>query len=186
MIVLTVILYYFVLQNKSLIITRMTTEQSSSEEVVALLNAAQLSSNTDSAKLDNLRKVQEIIVNRDSNLLDNFLDEVLAFQTDRSQDVRKFVVGFIEDACLKDPELLPKVIANLQLMLGDQSVLVQKRVIQAMTHLYRAALKCLAKTKTVSERMEAAWSLMCNMKEIIVELLESDNDGIRTMTVKVS
>ena len=96
MIVLTVILYYFVLQKKSLIITRMTTEQSSSEEVVALLNAAQLSSNTDSAKLDNLRKVQEIIVNRDSNLLDNFLDEVLAFQTDRSQDVRKFVVGFIE------------------------------------------------------------------------------------------
>ena len=167
-----------------IIITKMTTEQSSSEEVVALLNAAQLSSNTDSAKLDNLRKVQEIIVNRDSNLLDNFLDEVLAFQTDRSQDVRKFVVGFIEDACLKDPELLPKVIANLQLMLGDQSVLVQKRVIQAMTHLYRAALKCLARSKTVSERMEAAWSLMCNMKEIIVELLESDNDGIRTMTVK--
>ena len=162
----------------------MTTEQSSSEEVVALLNAAQLSSNTDSAKLDNLRKVQEIIVNRDSNLLDNFLDEVLAFQTDRSQEVRKFVVGFIEDACLKDPELLPKVIANLQLMLGDQAVLVQKRVIQAMTHLYRAALKCLARSKTVSERMEAAWSLMCNMKEIIVELLESDNDGMRTMTVK--
>ena len=162
----------------------MTTEQSSSEEVVALLNAAQLSSNTDSAKLDNLRKVQEIIVNRDSNLLDNFLDEVLAFQTDRNQDVRKFVVGFIEDACRKDPELLPKVIANLQLMLGDQSVLVQKRVIQAMTHLYRAALKCLAMSKTVSERMEAAWSLMCNMKEIIVELLDSDNDGIRTMTVK--
>ena len=52
----------------------MTTEESSSEEVVALLNAAQISSNTDSAKLDNLRKVQEIIVNRDSNLLDNFLE----------------------------------------------------------------------------------------------------------------
>jgi len=155
-----------------------------SSQVASLLNDAQLMTNTDSKKLDSLKKVQELIVNKDPNLLDNFLDEVLAFQTDRSHDVRKFVVGFIEDACVKDAELLPKVIANLQLMLGDQSVIVQKRVIQAMTHLYRSALKWLAKAKTVSESMEAAWSLMCNMKEIIVELLDSDNDGIRTITVK--
>ena len=159
-------------------------EDDPSSQVVTLLNNAQISSNNDSTKLDNLRKVQEIIVNKDPNLLDNFLDEVLAFQTDRSQDVRKFVVGFIEAACVKDAELLPKVIANLQLMLGDQSVVVQKRVIQAMTHLYRSTLKWLATTKTVSDRMEAAWSLMCNIKEIIVDLLDSDNDGIRTITVK--
>merc|ERR1719474_1615127 len=88
------------------------------------------------------------------------------------------------DACKKDTELLPKVIANLQLMLGDQAVAVQKRVIQAMTHLYRATLRYLAEVKVVGERMEAAWGLMCNIKEIIVELVESDNDGIRTMTVK--
>ena len=153
-------------------------------QVIQLLNTAQLASSADSAKLDNLRKVQEIIVNREPDLLDNFLDEVLAFQTDRSQDVRKFVVGFIEDACKKDTELLPKVIANLQLMLGDQAVAVQKRVIQAMTHLYKATLRYLAEAKVVNERMEAAWGLMCNIKEIIVELVESDNDGIRTMTVK--
>jgi len=157
---------------------------SSSEQVVSLLNTAQVTASSDTNKLDSLRKVQEIIVNKDPDLLDNFLDEVLAFQTDRSQDVRKFVVGFIEDACKKDTELLPKVIANLQLMLGDQSVMVQKRVIQAMTHLYRSALKWLAGAKSVSESMEAAWGLMCNMKEIIVELLDSDNDGMRTMTVK--
>merc|ERR550539_895899 len=95
-----------------------------------------------------------------------------------------FVVGFIEDACKKDTELLPKVISNLQLMLGDQAVAVQKRVIQAMTHLYKATLRYLAEAKVVNERMEAAWGLMCNIKEIIVELVESDNDGIRTMTVK--
>ena len=40
-----------------------------------MLNTAQLSSSADSAKLDNLRKVQEIIVNREPDLLDNFLDE---------------------------------------------------------------------------------------------------------------
>ena len=100
-------------------------EGDTSSQVASLLNDAQLMTNTDSKKLDSLKKVQELIVNKDPNLLDNFLDEVLAFQTDRSHDVRKFVVGFIEDACVKDAELLPKVIANLQLMLGDQSVIVQ-------------------------------------------------------------
>jgi len=159
-------------------------EVPAADQVVQLLNAAQLAGSADSTKLDNLRKVQEIIVNKEQDLLDNFLDEVLAFQTDRSQDVRKFVVGFIEDACRKDAELLPKVIANLQLMLGDQAVAVQKRVIQAMTQLYKATLRHLAEARQVSERMEAAWGLMVTIKDIIVELLDSDNDGIRTMTVK--
>jgi hypothetical protein len=37
----------------------------------------------------------------------------------------------------EENEFVFQVIANLQLMLGDHSVVVQKRVIQAMTHLYR-------------------------------------------------
>ena len=53
-----------------------------------------------------------------------------------------------------------------------------------MTHLYRSALQWLSQAKSISDSMEAAWGLMCNMKEIIVELLDSDNDGIRTMTIK--
>ena len=56
--------------------------------MVELLNTAQLAASSDSIKLDNLRKVQEIIVNLSPDLLDSFLDEVLAFQTDRSQEVR--------------------------------------------------------------------------------------------------
>ena len=45
-------------------------------------------------------------------------------------------------------------------------------------------MKWLSQAKSISESMEAAWGLMVNIKEIIVELLDSDNDGIRTMTVK--
>ena len=80
---------------------------SSNSRVVELLNTAQVGGDT--GKLDCLRSVQELIIHKEPTLLDNFLDEVLAFQTDRSQDVRKFVVGFIEEACRRDPELLPKV-----------------------------------------------------------------------------
>lgn len=40
-------------------------------------------------KIQNLRTVQELITQRDPGLLDNFLDEILAFQNDRSVDVKK-------------------------------------------------------------------------------------------------
>jgi hypothetical protein len=51
-------------------------------------------------------------------------------------------------------------------------------------YFFRSTLKWLSQAKSISDSMEAAWGLMVNMKEIIVELLDSDNDGIRTMTVK--
>ena len=63
-------------------------------------------------------------------MLDNFLDEVIGFQKDRSQEVRKFLVGFIEESCKKDAEILPKVITNLQIFLLDEGLAIKKRVIQ--------------------------------------------------------
>ena len=64
-------------------------------KVVDLLNAASMS---EDSRVTNLRQVQELICHQDPNLLDSFLDEVLAFQGDRSPDVRKTVIGFIEEA----------------------------------------------------------------------------------------
>nr|CAD7265235.1 unnamed protein product [Timema shepardi] len=167
--------------------------------IVDWLNQATLA--TDSTKTDLLRKVQEVIINKDDSLLDNFLDEVLGFQNDRNQDVRKFIVGFIEEAIIqaciykvltndcsphrkKDPDLLPKVITNLLMLLDDQSVQVQKRVIQAATNVYRSALGWLSRARSVSEEMEAAWNVMARIKVNIVNLVDSDNDGIRTHAVK--
>ena len=59
----------------------------------------------------------------------------------------------------------PKVIANLQLLMGDSALAVQKRVIQAMTHLYRVALVWISKAKTVTEDMEAVWTVVGKIKE---------------------
>ena len=52
-------------------------------------------------------------------MLDDWLDEVVQYQTNQNQDVRKWVVGFIEEACKKDPEILTRVVANLRLMIAD-------------------------------------------------------------------
>ena len=163
------------------------TSLSSRERIVELLNDASTSTDT-SDKLESLRKVQELLVHKEPVLLDNFLDEMMGFsQNNHNQEVRKFVVGFIEEACKKDPEILPDVIMNLQLMMEEddlKAVAVQKRVIQAMTHIYKIALTWLSKAKSISEQMVATWSVICHIKDVVNLMLEHSNDGVRTHTIK--
>ncbi|KAL3875215.1 hypothetical protein ACJMK2_038140 [Sinanodonta woodiana] len=153
------------------------------DKVVDLINQASLLQK-DTQKISNLKQVQELIVNKESNLLDNFLDEMIAFQTDRSVDVRKFVVGFMEDACKKDPEILPKVIPCLQHLLQDENINVQKKVILTLSGIFRSVLVWLSKTKFPTPEMSQVWDLMRQMKLKVYEMLDSDNDGIRTHAVK--
>ncbi|KAM6970016.1 symplekin [Aplochiton taeniatus] len=153
-----------------------------SEKVVDLLNQAALIA-TDS-KLTILKQVQELIINKDPSLLDNFLDEIIAFQTDKSMEVRKFVIGFIEEACKRDNELLLRLIANLNMLLKDESVNVVKKAILTLTQLYKVALQWLMRSKVISEMQEAFWDLVTQMKGDVLAQLDSENDGVRTHAIK--
>uniref|UniRef100_A0A3B3ZIJ6 Symplekin/Pta1 N-terminal domain-containing protein n=1 Tax=Periophthalmus magnuspinnatus TaxID=409849 RepID=A0A3B3ZIJ6_9GOBI len=135
-------------------------------------------------KLTVLKQVQELIINKDPSLLDNFLDEMIAFQTDKSIEVRKFVIGFIEEACKRDNELLLRLIANLNMLLRDESVNVIKKGILTLTQLYKVSLQWLVRTKVISEMQEACWDMLTNMKGEVLELLDSENDGVRTHAIK--
>ncbi|XP_033842491.1 symplekin [Periophthalmus magnuspinnatus] len=153
-----------------------------SEKVVELLNQAALIPTDE--KLTVLKQVQELIINKDPSLLDNFLDEMIAFQTDKSIEVRKFVIGFIEEACKRDNELLLRLIANLNMLLRDESVNVIKKGILTLTQLYKVSLQWLVRTKVISEMQEACWDMLTNMKGEVLELLDSENDGVRTHAIK--
>ncbi|XP_067317123.1 symplekin [Anolis sagrei] len=153
-----------------------------SERVVDLLNQAALISNE--SKITILKQVQELIINKDPTLLDNFLDEIIAFQADKSVEVRKFVIGFIEEACKRDTELLLKLIANLNMLLRDENVNVVKKAILAMTQLYKVALQWMVKSRVINEMQEACWEMVSAMASEIIQLLDSDNDGIRTHAIK--
>lgn len=157
-------------------------DMSTSEKVVELLNQASLISTEE--KLVILKQVQELIINKDPSLLDNFLDEIIAFQTDKSIEVRKFVIGFIEEACKRDNELLLRLIANLNMLMRDESVNVVKKAILTLTHLYKVALQCMVRTKGVSDMQEACWDMVTQMKDDVLALLDSDNDGVRTHAIK--
>uniref|UniRef100_A0A023GMD5 Putative mrna cleavage and polyadenylation factor ii complex subunit pta1 n=1 Tax=Amblyomma triste TaxID=251400 RepID=A0A023GMD5_AMBTT len=160
-------------------------QKSTTDRVVELINHSALhQSIKDHQKVNNLRQVQELIVFKEPDLLDNFLDEMLAFQNDRSSEVRKFIVGFIEEACKRDPDIFPKVLANLRMMFRDEAVAVQKRVIQATTQLYKVALRWICQAKEVDDLMETSWEYIRSLKNDIVALLDCENDGIRTHTIK--
>ncbi|XP_070694454.1 symplekin [Pempheris klunzingeri] len=157
-------------------------DMTTSEKVVDLLNQAALIPTDE--KLNVLKQVQELIINKDPSLLDNFLDEMIAFQTDKSIEVRKFVIGFIEEACKRDNELLLRLIANLNMLLRDESVNVVKKAILTLTQLYKVTLQWLVRSKAVSERQEACWDLVTQMKGDVLALLDSENDGVRTHAIK--
>uniref|UniRef100_A0A3Q0RHS1 Symplekin scaffold protein n=1 Tax=Amphilophus citrinellus TaxID=61819 RepID=A0A3Q0RHS1_AMPCI len=150
-------------------------------QVVELLNQAALIPTDE--KLNVLKQVQELIINKDPSLLDNFLDEMIAFQTDKSIEVRKFVIGFIEEGfCFFN--LLLRLIANLNMLLKDESVNVVKKAILTLTQLYKVTLQWLVRSKAVSEMQEACWDLVTQMKGDVLALLDSENDGVRTHAIK--
>lgn len=157
-------------------------EMTTSEKVVDLLNQAALIPTDE--KLAVLKQVQELIINKDPSLLDNFLDEMIAFQTDKSIEVRKFVIGFIEEACKRDNELLLRLIANLNMLLRDESVNVVKKAILTLTQLYKVTLQWLVRSKAVSDMQEACWDMVTQMKGDVLALLDSENDGVRTHAIK--
>lgn len=159
-----------------------TLDMTTSEKVVELLNHAALIPAEE--KLNVLKQVQELIINKEPSLLDNFLDEMIAFQTDKSIEVRKFVIGFIEEACKRDNELLLRLVANLNMLLKDDSVNVVKKAILTLTQLYKVTLQWLVCSKTVSEMQEACWDLVTQMKGDVLTSLDSENDGVRTHAIK--
>jgi hypothetical protein len=54
---------------------------------------------------------------------------------DSSSDLVMFIFYYIFDSSKKDPDVLPKVVVNLSMLLQDSSVQVQKRVIQAASQV---------------------------------------------------
>lgn len=73
---------------------------------------------------------------------------------------------------------------NLYLLLCDESIPVQKRVIQAAITIYRRTLIWLCKASNITEEMEEAWKQLTSIKMEICNMIDSDNDGIRTSSVK--
>jgi symplekin len=142
-------------------------------------------SSKDTVRITHLKHVQELILHKIPTLLDNFLEEVLQFQLDKSSEVKKFVISFIEEACKRDHEVIFKVIDNFRYLLYDENVAVQKRAYLAMITIFKNTIKWIAKSKTaIDGQLQDACQSLLAMKDHVTAQLDSDNDGIRTVAIK--
>lgn len=55
---------------------------------------------TEDVKVANICKVQEVLLNKEPHLLQLYLENILEFAADRSAEVRKTIIGFVEEAGL--------------------------------------------------------------------------------------
>ncbi|KAF7997379.1 hypothetical protein HCN44_005656 [Aphidius gifuensis] len=151
--------------------------------VVQWLNEASMSQ-CEKVKTNNLSKIQEVILNKDIEMLPDYIDEVLAFVVDKSAEVRKTICSFIEVAGDKQPDMIPKMLPSLLRLLSDDASAVVKRALRTSGRILRAALKWVASAVNVTPEIETAWGQISTLKVLILEMIGSDNDGIRTQAVK--
>lgn len=50
-----------------------------------------------SERCESIKKIQELVVHSDEELIEEFLENILVFSHDPVQEVRRCVVGFIEE-----------------------------------------------------------------------------------------
>lgn len=142
-------------------------------------------SNNDTTKITNLSKLHEVLINKDVELLDFYLEEVLQFSLDKNSDVRKTICGFIEEAGDKRVDTIPKMLMTLSRLVSDEAPVVTKRALRTSGKILRAALKWIAGAPVVTPEMEKAWGQLSDLKIQIISMIDSDNDGIRTQAVKL-
>ncbi len=153
------------------------------QHVGDLLNSAQ-SIADESEKVKLLHQIQELTLEKDPSLLDNFLEEVLQFANDTSHHVRKFVAGFIEEACKKDERSInDMVIASLHHLLDDPNVNVLKRDLQANSNLFPRIFR-MACNNPHRDDIGQMWSSAMIMKDAIKSKYSHKNIGVKVATLK--
>ncbi|VDK78043.1 unnamed protein product [Litomosoides sigmodontis] len=138
-------------------------------------------------RIKHLYKAQELLLHRDksSSLLDNFLDEMLEFVVENDSKMRCFVASFIEKACKKDCEVMKKAVVSLSYLIqaaGIGTVVVIKKVITVCSQLYPFILKWAAGSRSVETAR--CWEAFSVLKGRIMQHIDSDNEGIRTQTIR--
>ncbi|XP_045499510.1 symplekin isoform X1 [Colias croceus] len=130
-----------------------------------------------------LRRIVELLLHQLSPMIPLYMENVLSFVSDKSTEVRKIVIGFIQELSTNFPDNLPKVISQLQLLVIDPVVAVQKRAIQAASVVYKNVLEWLC-TSSHEADMKFVWEQINKSKLLVLNMIDSENEGIRTHAIK--
>lgn len=133
---------------------------------------------------DLLRKIIEVLLHQGSSLIPLYVENILSFVSDKSTDVKKQVIGFIEELSNQHQDLLPKIIGQLQLLVVDTVIAVQKRAIQASSIVYQNTLSWICKGEAEQSEIQFVWEHLNKLKLLVLNMIDSDNEGIRTHSIK--
>lgn len=137
-----------------------------------------------SKKCELLAKIQEVILGTCPELIEEFLDHIMSFAHDPHTDVRKQMIGFMEQICKQKPEFVPQIVNIISMLLRDSFTQVIKRVIQACSSIYKNGLQWICARTEITDSTEQAWNVLSLVKAQILDMIDNDNDGIRTNVLK--
>ncbi|XP_049875001.1 symplekin [Pectinophora gossypiella] len=135
-------------------------------------------------KSDLLRKIIEVLLHQASQMVPVYMDNILSYSSDKSTEVKKLVVAFIEEISKLHPQYLPKVIGQLRMLVVDSVIAVQKRAIQAASIVYRNTLIWMCNTEEDVTDLQYVWQHLSELKLIVLNMIDSENEGIRTHSIK--
>ncbi|KAL0829046.1 hypothetical protein ABMA28_003914 [Loxostege sticticalis] len=131
-----------------------------------------------------LRKIVEYLLHSASQMIPVYMENILSCVNDKSTDVKKQVITFIEEMSKLHAEYLPKIIGQLRLLVTDDVIAVQKRAIQAASIVYRNTLLWICKGNAELSEMQYVWDNLTQLKLMVLNMIDSDNEGIRTHSIK--
>lgn len=70
------------------------------------------------------------------------------------------------------------------MLLREESAMVVKRVIQACGSIYRNSLQWMCSSEDITDEMRESWDQLSLIKNQIIEMIDHENDGIRTNAIK--
>ncbi|KAM3716869.1 Symplekin [Dirofilaria immitis] len=168
----------------------MADNENTSEEIDNEIREAEQSSDKSvDVRIKHLYRAQELLLHRDksNSLLDKFVDKMLAFVVENDSKMRCFVASFIEKACKKDCEVMKKAVGSLSFLIqaaGLGTVAVIKKVVTVCSQLYPLILKWVAGSRSLDHEVQRCWEAFVVLKERIMLHIDSDNEGIRTQTIR--
>ena len=110
-------------------------------------------------------------------------DSSCTLGTDKSAEVRKVVVGFIEEACKKNPSLFSRATDTLSFLMADKAVPVVMVSIRANINLYRPMFLQLARNPNSIKGAAEVWESVEAMRGRITELIRAEKANVQNIAM---
>ena len=159
------------------------------EQAVRTLNDAKLATEA-SQKCTHLKQLMELVVHKDSGLLNEFCEPILEMRVDANALVRKTIAGLCEQIGVASVDQRAACMDCVQGLLQDETAAVQKAAIKSASTLFKTSFEYVLThqkqgtkpTKHTKDLWKGSNRLKDDLKTLA--LSETANDGVKMQAVR--